>query len=115
MAQCAWCASEVHTFWPETIQSPPGSRTARVAREARSLPAPGSLNSWHQMSSPVHSGRSQRPRWASLPNARMVGAAMPKPMTFLAGELSGAPAAANSLSATACRARGAPSPPSPGG
>ena len=96
MAQRAWCASEVHTFCPETIQSPPGSRTARVASEARSLPAPGSLNSWHQISSPTHSGRSQRSRCVSVPNARIVGAAMPSPMTLRPGLLSGAPAAANS-------------------
>ena len=56
MPQCASCASDVHTFCPETTQSAPSSRTARVASEARSDPAPGSLNSWHQTSSPVHSG-----------------------------------------------------------
>ena len=39
------CAPEVHTFWPVTIHSSP-SRTARVWSPARSLPAPGSLNSW---------------------------------------------------------------------
>ena len=35
-----------HTFWPLTTHSSP-SRTARVARPARSEPAPGSENSWH--------------------------------------------------------------------
>ena len=49
-------ASVVHTFWPLTIHSSP-SRTARVDRLATSEPAPGSLNSWHQISSPVNSGR----------------------------------------------------------
>ena len=44
-------AMVVHTFWPFTTHSSP-SRTARVAREARSDPEPGSLNSWHQTSSP---------------------------------------------------------------
>ena len=45
----ARCASVVHTFWPLTTHSSP-SRTARVARPATSEPAPGSLNSWHQIS-----------------------------------------------------------------
>ena len=45
----------------------PLQRTARVARPARSEPAPGSLNSWHHTSSPVHSGRSQRCFCSSLP------------------------------------------------
>ena len=34
------CAPEVHTFWPLTTHSSP-SRSARVARPARSEPAPG--------------------------------------------------------------------------
>ena len=46
----------VHTFWPLTTHSSP-SRTARVARLATSEPAPGSLKSWHQISSQVKSGR----------------------------------------------------------
>ena len=49
-------APDVQTFWPLTMNSSP-SRTARVESEARSLPAPGSLNSWHQTSSPVSSGK----------------------------------------------------------
>ncbi len=49
-------ARVVHTFWPFTRHSSP-SRTAMVASEATSDPAPGSLNSWHQISSPVNSGR----------------------------------------------------------
>ena len=49
-------ASVVQTFWPLTIHSSP-SRTPRVDRPATSEPAPGSLNSWHQISSPVNSGR----------------------------------------------------------
>ncbi len=43
-------AHVVHTFWPVTRHSSP-SRSALVASEARSLPAPGSLNSWHHTSS----------------------------------------------------------------
>ena len=56
MPKRATCASVVHTFWPLTIHSSP-SRTARVDRPATSEPAPGSLNIWHQISSPVNSGR----------------------------------------------------------
>ncbi len=47
MAQSALAAPLVQTFWPVTIQSSP-SGTARVRRLARSEPASGSLNSWHQ-------------------------------------------------------------------
>ena len=52
----AMWASVFQTFWPLTTHSSP-SRTARVASDARSEPAPGSLKSWHQTSSPVKSGR----------------------------------------------------------
>ena len=78
------CATEVHTFCPFTVQTSP-SRTARVASPARSDPAPGSLNSWHQISSPVHSGRSQRCFCSGVPCARIVGAAMPSPMPLRSG------------------------------
>jgi hypothetical protein len=67
-----------HTFWPDTSHSSP-SRTARVARPARSDPAPGSLNSWHQASSPVKVRRSSRSRTASSPLVTMVGPAMVSP------------------------------------
>ena len=43
------CAQVVQTFCPDSRHSSP-SRSARVASEARSEPAPGSLNSWHQRS-----------------------------------------------------------------
>ena len=43
---CALCAADVHTFCPVSFQ-PPSARTAFVRSEARSDPAPGSLNSWH--------------------------------------------------------------------
>ena len=46
--QCALCAADVHTFCPVSFQ-PPSARTAFVRSDARSDPAPGSLNSWHQM------------------------------------------------------------------
>ena len=108
------CAEEVHTFCPLTVHTSP-SRTARVDRLARSEPAPGSENSWHQISSPVHSGRSQRCCCSGVPKASMVGAAMPSPMPFRSGWLPGAPAAANWASTAVCRLRGSPCPPSPAG
>ena len=43
-------AQVVHTFCPVITHSSP-SRSARVARDARSEPEPGSLKSWHQRSS----------------------------------------------------------------
>jgi hypothetical protein len=46
----------VQIFWPLTTHSSP-SFTARVARLARSEPAPGSLKSWHHTSSPDNSGQ----------------------------------------------------------
>src|SRR5918992_1182461 len=103
-----------HTFGPLTTQVSP-SRTARVATAARSEPAPGSLNSWHHTSSPVHSGLRKRRFWASLPNARIVGAAMPRPMVLTCGVLSGAPAASKSRSTSNWSAWGRPSPPCPSG
>ena len=55
MPNCEIWAIDVQIFWPLTTHSSP-SRTARVDRLARSLPAPGSLNSWHQISSAASSG-----------------------------------------------------------
>ncbi len=49
-------ASVVHTFWPLTTHSSP-SLTPRDDSPAKSEPEPGSENSWHQISSPVNSGR----------------------------------------------------------
>ncbi len=49
-------ASVVHTFWPLTTHSSP-SFTPREESPAKSEPEPGSENSWHQISSPVNSGR----------------------------------------------------------
>ncbi len=68
MPQRALCALEVQTFWPSTTHSPVlSSRTARVASAARSDPAPGSLKSWHQTSSPTHRGRRKRCFCSSVP------------------------------------------------
>ena len=56
---CEYAPRLVHTFWPCTRHSSP-SACARVDRPARSEPAPGSEKSWHQISSPVAIGGSQR-------------------------------------------------------
>ena len=63
-----YCAPEVHTFWPLTTHSSP-SRTAVVDSDATSEPAPGSLNSWHQISSPRSSFVRYRCCCASVPHA----------------------------------------------
>ena len=55
MPMSARAATEVHTFCPSRDQ-PPSTRVARVVSAARSEPAPGSLNSWHQSSSPRRVG-----------------------------------------------------------
>ena len=52
----AMWALELHTFWPLSTQLSP-SRTALQDRLARSLPAPGSLNSWQQNISARMNGR----------------------------------------------------------
>ena len=80
MAQRASCAERRPHLLPVDHPVARRPRTARVARAARSDPAPGSLNSWHHTSSPVHSGRRKRCCCSAVPKARMVGAAMPSPM-----------------------------------
>ena len=64
-AQSASRASDVHTFWPVSSQPPPTcpspcTRSALVRSEARSEPASGSLNSWHQVISPRSVGPANR-------------------------------------------------------
>ena len=80
MPKSAWWAPELQTFCPFTTHVPPSS-TARVRSPARSEPAPGSLNSWHHISSP----RSTASRWRSccsgVPWAMRVG-----PIMFTATE-----------------------------
>ena len=72
-------ASVVHTFCPFTIHSSP-SRTARVASDATSEPAPGSLKSWHQISSCLAMGMRKRCFCSSVPQCMIVGPPMPMPM-----------------------------------
>ena len=57
--QSARRAPLVHTFWPLTSQ-PPSMRVPWVEMAAASDPAPGSLNNWHQGSSPVRLWRIHR-------------------------------------------------------
>ncbi len=76
MPQSAFCATEVHTFWPLSRQ-PPSTLTARVRSDARSEPEPGSEKSWHQTRSPRSEGRTKRSRCSSVPCSRMVRTAQP--------------------------------------
>ena len=55
----------VQTFWPLTSQ-PPSTRVPRVLIPAASLPASGSLKSWHQMTSWRSAGSTQRATWSSV-------------------------------------------------
>ena len=73
------CADDVQTFWPLTTHSSP-SRSARVDSPATSEPAPGSLKSWHQISSAVKIGRRKRCFCSSVPHATMVGPHIPMPI-----------------------------------
>ena len=72
--QSALRAIEVHTFWPFRTK-PPSTRVARVDRAARSLPAPGSLKSWHQPIRPSRVGPTKRSCCSSVPWAMIVGRA----------------------------------------
>ena len=97
MPMSARAATEVQTFWPSSRQ-PPSTRVARVVRAARSEPAPGSLNSWHQRSSPRRVGATHRSVCSGVPWARMVGRA--QPATARLGRRS--PASAQTWSMTSC-------------
>ena len=62
-------------FWPVSSQpSPSPLRTARERMPARSLPASGSDQPWHQISSPAAIGGKKRSFWAGVPYSSMVGA-----------------------------------------
>ena len=76
---CEYCAAVVQIFWP-VIRQPPSTLVALVVRLARSEPAPGSENSWHQIISPRKVGGRNRCCCSSVPNATidgMIHAAMP--------------------------------------
>ena len=107
MHHFAYCAPLVQTFWPVTIQSSP-SFTARVFSAARSEPASGSENPWHQISSPERIGPSRRSFCSSVPQAISVGPPSRRPST-LAG--SGARARPSSSKKIADSVSVAPRPP----
>ncbi len=69
---------EHHTFWPFTTNESPSGRAA-VASDARSLPASGSLNSWHHNTSPLRVLGSQRRFWSSVPARRIASPASTMP------------------------------------
>ena len=68
--------SEVHTFCPFSTHSSPSS-TAIVASPATSEPAPGSENSWHQMSSAVKMRRRYFSFCSGVPHSTIVGPHIP--------------------------------------
>ncbi len=78
--EACW-ALVVHTFWPDTLQLRSSLRLARVWTPARSEPAAGSENSWHQTSSAASIGPRWRCFWSSVPWAISVGPSMPTPIT----------------------------------
>src|ERR1700759_2741521 len=76
---CEYCAPVVQIFCP-VIRQPPSTFVALVDRLARSEPAPGSENSWHQIMPPRNVGGRKRCCWASVPYATidgMIQAAIP--------------------------------------
>ena len=76
---CEYCAAVVQIFCP-VMRQPPPARVALVVNPARSDPAPGSENSWHQNMSPRKVGGRNRCFCSSVPNATidgMIQAAMP--------------------------------------
>src|SRR5947208_3661781 len=77
--QSANWAYDVHTFWPLSTH-PPSTASARVDTEARSDPAPGSLNSWHHSSSAERIFESHRSFCEDEPCASSVGPARFTPM-----------------------------------
>src|SRR5437763_1723745 len=70
----AMWAHVVQTFWPVRSHRSP-SRSARVASDARSEPAPGSEKSWHHFSSLRTIRGRKRSRCSSVPWAKSAGAA----------------------------------------
>src|SRR4051795_9979644 len=79
MPHCESCAAVVQIFCP-VIRQPPSTLVALVDRLARSEPAPGSENSWHQIISPRKVGGRNLCCCSSVPNATidgMIHAAMP--------------------------------------
>lgn len=104
----AWSANwatVVQIFWP-VIRQPPSTRSARVLSEARSDPAPGSLNSWHHTTSPRSVGTASARFCSSVPCATIASVAQP-PMSSCGMAM---PAAAISWAMTICSSGPAPRP-----
>ena len=78
----------VHVFWPSSTQ-PPSTRRALLVTLARSLPAFGSDQPWHQRSSPAAMRRRMPACWAGVPNSKRLGASRKIPFCVTRG---GAPA-----------------------
>ena len=102
-----WCANVVQTFWPLTMYSSPLS-TARVFKDARSLPDSGSLKPWHHISSADRIGARKRSFWSSVPWAITVGPPIVSPSTLA---ICGARERAISSKKIACSICVAPAPP----
>ena len=107
MHHFALCANVVQTFWPVTSHSP-FDFTAFVFSDARSEPESGSEKPWHQISSPVRIGLSQRSFCSSVPWWITTGPPMTMPSTFAGW---GARARAISSPNSACSTSVAPRPP----
>jgi len=90
--QSATLPNVFQTFWPLTTKSSP-SATARVCSEARSEPALGSENPWHQISSPRSMGGRNRRFCSSVPCCMIAGAMLEMPMGL---SVPGAPARCSS-------------------
>ncbi len=70
----------VQVFWPLSTQPPrSSSRAARLLMPARSEPASGSDQPWHQRSSAAAIRGRKRAFCSSLPNSKMVGASRKMP------------------------------------
>ena len=98
---------EHHTFCPLTTKRSP-SRSARVASDPRSLPAPGSENSWHQTCSAVSVARRCWACCSGVPYCRIAPPASTSP-TMLS--TAGTPARAHSTSHASWWSTLSPRPP----
>ena len=96
-----------HTFCPLTTNVSPSS-TARVRSEARSDPALGSENPWHQMSSPRSMRGRKRLFCSAVPHCMMAGAMLLMPSGL---RVPGASALLISSANTTCSITPAPRPP----
>jgi hypothetical protein len=111
IAQSAWWASDVHTFWPVSRQPAP-ARCALVRSEARSEPASGSLNSWHQMISPRWVGPRKRSCCSAVPYRAIAGPAQALTAAVGSGRAAGMGVRGRAAASVAARVRQLGLPPS---